>query len=56
MDPRDAISNENGTCYGIVEVAPGNLFKIGNPFLRNVYTYAFRWSIVFPVQIDEYAS
>jgi len=38
MDPRDAISNENGTCYGIVEVAPGNLFKIGNPFLRNVYT------------------
>jgi len=38
MDPRDAISNENGTCYGIVEAAPGNLFKIGSPFLRNVYT------------------
>jgi hypothetical protein len=43
MDPRDAITNENGTCYGVVQAAPasssGNvIYKIGSPFMRNVYT------------------
>jgi len=39
MDPRDAIRNENGTCYGVVQAtSSGNLYKIGSPFMRNVYT------------------
>ena len=47
MDPRDAITNENGTCYGTVQAtvqansSSGNLYKIGSPFMRNVYTYVF---------------
>jgi hypothetical protein len=41
MDPRDAITNENGTCYGTVQAnsSSGNLYRIGSPFMRNVYTY-----------------
>jgi len=38
MDPRDSISVEGGQCFGTVEVASGNVYQIGSPFLRNVYT------------------
>jgi len=38
MNSRDGVLNENGTCYGVVEATSGNLYKIGSPFMRNVYT------------------
>jgi hypothetical protein len=39
MDPRDTISKEGSVCFGTVEIVNGNLYQIGSPFLRNVYTY-----------------
>jgi hypothetical protein len=41
MDPRDSISVEGDQCFGTVEAASGNVYQIGSPFLRNVYTYVF---------------
>lgn len=38
LDPRDAITKEGDTCYGTIEIGQGSIFKIGSPFLRNVYT------------------
>jgi hypothetical protein len=39
VDPRDAITQEGDTCFGTVEISDSNIFRFGNPFLRNVYTY-----------------
>jgi hypothetical protein len=40
LDPRDAITQEGDTCFGTIEISNDSVFKIGNPFLRNVYTCA----------------
>ena len=47
IDPRDAITKEGDKCYGTVEIAEGQIFKIGSPFLRNVYTYVI-WIAMYP--------
>jgi hypothetical protein len=44
VDPRDAIIKETDMCFGTIEIGSDNFFKIGNPFLSNVYTY-----VILPV-------
>jgi len=38
VDPRDAITQEGSTCFGVVEIEDGPIYKFGSPFMRNVYT------------------
>ncbi|PVF99189.1 hypothetical protein CPB86DRAFT_783991 [Serendipita vermifera] len=38
MDVRDGIMQEGDRCYGVVEGNDGPYYRIGSPFLRNVYT------------------
>ncbi|PVF92712.1 acid protease [Serendipita vermifera] len=38
MDIQDFISKEGDVCYGTIEVSEDDIYKVGSPFMRNVYT------------------
>ena|ERR1700722_9338759 len=56
MDPRDAMTNESGTCFGTVEATGGSVIMIGSPLMRNVYTYVIRSSILLRGSACEYST
>jgi len=45
LDPSDAITNENGTCFGTVEATNSAVIVVGSPLMRNVYTYVIRFQV-----------
>jgi hypothetical protein len=38
LPSREAVSKEGDTCYGTVEVNDDGFYRVGSPFMRNVYT------------------
>ncbi|PVF99191.1 acid protease [Serendipita vermifera] len=38
MDPKDAVVREGDTCFGTIEANDQHVYRIGSPFMRNVYT------------------
>jgi hypothetical protein len=38
MDARDGVYREGDTCYGTLEANEQGVYRVGSPFMRNVYT------------------